>query len=114
MWQRSASGGGADSPLPGESEKLLFADFVGFQALLADCGGADGGSLLRSHGSGFPAENASRHRHDRSGADPDGLMCFGLYPALAATVFAPRAMYGFGVLLTVFGMTAAEEEALLP
>ena len=37
-----------------------------------------------------------------------GLMCFGLYPALAATVFAPRAMYGFGVLLTVFGMTAAE------
>lgn len=37
-----------------------------------------------------------------------GLMCFGLYPALASTVFAPRAMYGFGVLLTVFGMTAAE------
>ena len=37
-----------------------------------------------------------------------GMMCFGLYPALAATVFAPRAMHGFGVLLTVFGMTAAE------
>ena len=37
-----------------------------------------------------------------------GLICFGLYPALVATVFAPRAMYGFGVLLTVFGMTAAE------
>ena len=37
-----------------------------------------------------------------------GMMCFGLYPALASTVFAPRAMYGFGVLLTVFGMTAAE------
>lgn len=66
------SAGGDDSPLHEESEKLLFADFVGFQALLADCSDACGGSLLRSHGSGFPAENASRHRHDRRGADSDG------------------------------------------
>ena len=43
-----------------------------------------------------------------------GMMCFGLYPALASTVFAPRAMYGFGVLLTVFGMTAAEGKKRVP
>lgn len=43
-----------------------------------------------------------------------GMMCFGLYPALASTVFAPRAMYGFGVLLTVFGMTAAEGKTRVP
>lgn len=35
-------------------------------------------------------------------------LCYGIYPVLAATIFAPRAMYGFGVLLTVFGIVAAE------
>ena len=39
-----------------------------------------------------------------------GLVCFGIYPALATPVFAPRAMYGFGILLAVFGITAAEGE----
>lgn len=43
-----------------------------------------------------------------------GLLCFGLYPALASTVFAPRAMYGFGVLLTVLGITAAEGKKGIP
>ena len=43
-----------------------------------------------------------------------GLLCFGLYPALASTVFAPRAMYGFGVLLAVFGITAAEGKQGIP
>ncbi|MDD5863676.1 MAG: glucosyltransferase domain-containing protein [Firmicutes bacterium] len=39
-----------------------------------------------------------------------GLVCFGIYPALATPVFAPRAMYGFGILLALFGVTAAEGE----
>lgn len=39
-----------------------------------------------------------------------GLVCFGMYPALATPAFAPRAMYGFGILLAVFGVTAAEGE----
>lgn len=43
-----------------------------------------------------------------------GLVCFGLYPALASTVFAPRAMYGFGVLLAIFGITAAEGKTRIP
>ena len=42
-----------------------------------------------------------------------GLLCFGIYPVLAEPVFAPRAMYGFGVLITVFGIAAAEEEKKL-
>ena len=37
------------------------------------------------------------------------LLSFGIYPFLAEPVFAPRAMYGFGVLLTLFGITAAED-----
>ncbi|MGM9549362.1 MAG: glucosyltransferase domain-containing protein [Faecousia sp.] len=43
-----------------------------------------------------------------------GLLCFGLYPALSSTVFAPRAMYGFGVLITIFGITAAEGKKQIP
>jgi len=37
-----------------------------------------------------------------------GALCFGIYPVLASTIFAPRAMYGFGVLLTIFAIVAAE------
>lgn len=37
-----------------------------------------------------------------------GLLCFGIYPVLAEPVFAPRAMYGFGVLITIFGIATAE------
>lgn len=36
------------------------------------------------------------------------LLCFGAYPALEAVLFSPRAMYGFGVLLTVLCLTTAE------
>lgn len=36
-----------------------------------------------------------------------GLMCFGVYPVLAKTLFAPRAMYGFGVWITLIGICAA-------
>lgn len=43
-----------------------------------------------------------------------GTVCFGLYPALAATVYAPRAMYGFGVMLALWGMVAAEGEGQIP
>ena len=43
-----------------------------------------------------------------------GLICFGIYPALATPVFAPRAMYGFGILLAIFGITAAEGEKNIP
>ena len=39
-----------------------------------------------------------------------GLLCFGIYPVLAEPVTAPRAMYGFGVLITIFGVAAAERE----
>lgn len=37
------------------------------------------------------------------------LLCFGIYPVLADTIFAPRAMYGFGVLITLLGVAAAEQ-----
>lgn len=37
------------------------------------------------------------------------LLCFGIYPVLADTLFAPRAMYGFGILIALLGITAAEE-----
>ncbi len=37
-----------------------------------------------------------------------GLLCFGIYPFLADTLFAPRAMYGFGVLIVLLGIAAAE------
>lgn len=36
------------------------------------------------------------------------LLCFGIYPVLADTLFAPRAMYGFGVLIVLLGVAAAE------
>lgn len=42
-----------------------------------------------------------------------GLLCFGIYPVLAEPVVAPRAMYGFGVLITIFGITAAEDRKIL-
>lgn len=32
-----------------------------------------------------------------------GLVCFGVYPTLSRTLFAPRAMYGFGVLVAIVG-----------
>ncbi len=38
-----------------------------------------------------------------------GLLCFGIYPVLADTIFAPRAMYGFGVLIALLGLAAAED-----
>ena len=37
-----------------------------------------------------------------------GLMCFGLYPVLKDTSFAPRAMYGFGIFLTLVCIAIAE------
>ena len=37
------------------------------------------------------------------------LLSFGIYPALAEPVFAPRAMYGIGVVLSIFGIVAAEQ-----
>ncbi|GFI64528.1 hypothetical protein IMSAG185_00117 [Lachnospiraceae bacterium] len=37
-----------------------------------------------------------------------GIICFGAYPALGKTLFAPRAMYGFGVLITLLGVCAVE------
>jgi len=36
------------------------------------------------------------------------LLCFGIYPVLANTLFAPRAMYGFGVLIALLCITVAE------
>lgn len=38
------------------------------------------------------------------------LLSFGLYSFLKDTLFAPRAMYGFGVLLALLGVTTAEGE----
>lgn len=37
-----------------------------------------------------------------------GILCFGVYPALSKTLFEPRAMYGFGVLITLTGICVAE------
>lgn len=36
------------------------------------------------------------------------LLCFGIYPVLESTLFSPRAMYGFGVLLTILCVVTAE------
>ena len=36
------------------------------------------------------------------------LLCFGLYPILIAPLFLPRGMYGFGVLITILGLSVAE------
>lgn len=41
-------------------------------------------------------------------------LAFGLYPFLTSTLFAPRAMYGFGVLLALLGVSAAQEETCPP
>ncbi len=38
-----------------------------------------------------------------------GIICFGIYPALGKTLFAPRAMYGFGVLIALLGGCAVED-----
>lgn len=37
------------------------------------------------------------------------LLCFGLYPALANPLFEPRAMYGFGVFITLLCICTAEQ-----
>lgn len=42
------------------------------------------------------------------------LLCFGIYPVLEKTAFFPRAMYGFGVLITVLCVMVAQEGARLP
>ena len=36
------------------------------------------------------------------------LLCFGLYPAFAKPLFEPRAMYGFGVFITLLCISTAE------
>ena len=36
------------------------------------------------------------------------VLCFGIYPVLTNTLFAPRAMYGFGVLLAFLCVLAVE------
>lgn len=38
------------------------------------------------------------------------LLCFGIYPVLESTLFSPRAMYGFGVMLTIFCVVTVEGE----
>ena len=42
------------------------------------------------------------------------LLCFGLYPVLESPLYAPRAMYGFGVLLTVLCIVTAEGQENIP
>lgn len=42
------------------------------------------------------------------------LLCFGLYPVLESPLYAPRAMYGFGVLLTVLCIVTAEGQENVP
>jgi len=42
------------------------------------------------------------------------LLCFGLYPFLESTLFAPRAMYGFGVLIALIGVITAEGQKRIP
>lgn len=40
-----------------------------------------------------------------------GSLCFGLYPALEKPLFAPRAMYGFGVFVTLLMVIVVKETA---
>lgn len=40
------------------------------------------------------------------------LLTFGLYPLLSVTLFNPRAMYGFGILIAVLGVLAVQETAI--
>ena len=42
------------------------------------------------------------------------LLCFGIYPVLESTLFSPRAMYGFGVLLTILCVVGAEGWGKIP
>jgi hypothetical protein len=42
-----------------------------------------------------------------------GILCFGLYPALIKQLFDTRAMYGFGILLTLLSVTIAEQRKVL-
>ena len=41
------------------------------------------------------------------------LLCFGIYPALRLPSFSPRAMYGFGVLITILCICVAEHCRIL-
>lgn len=36
------------------------------------------------------------------------FLCFGLYPALEKPLFAPRAMYGFGIFISILNISVAE------
>ena len=42
------------------------------------------------------------------------LLCFGIYPILESPLFSPRAMYGFGVLLTLLCIVTAEGRTHIP
>ena len=42
------------------------------------------------------------------------VLCFGIYPLLQSTLFAPRAMYGFGVLIALMGIVTAEGRKRIP
>ncbi|MDO4333243.1 MAG: glucosyltransferase domain-containing protein [Eubacteriales bacterium] len=42
------------------------------------------------------------------------LLCFGIYPMLETPLFQPRAMYGFGVFVSVMGIIAVEKRACIP
>lgn len=41
-------------------------------------------------------------------------LCFGIYPVLAAPLYSPRAMYGFGVLLTLLCAVVVEGSGQIP
>jgi hypothetical protein len=42
-----------------------------------------------------------------------GILCFGLYPALTEPLFLPRAMYGFGIFLTLLMVTITEQRNVI-
>ena len=42
------------------------------------------------------------------------LLCFGIYPVLESTLFSPRAMYGYGVLLTILAVVTVEGVEKIP
>lgn len=42
------------------------------------------------------------------------LLCFGIYPFLQDTLFAPRAMYGFGMFVMAMGVFTAEGRKRIP
>lgn len=39
-----------------------------------------------------------------------GVLCFGMYPTLTKPLFAPRAMYGFGVFITILGVNIVGQQ----